>query len=339
MKAIRYNEPRNFRYEDVATPKPGPDQVLIRVRACGLCGTDLHIHEGEFIVKFPVIPGHEFTGEVAELGANVTHLHLGDRVVVDNMIFCGHCFHCVRNRPLYCENLRALGVTEAGGFAEYVLADASLTFPTTLSWRQAVMVEPTACAVHGLDVLDPRPGGDVLLCGAGPTGLVMAQLLRHHGAARLVVAAPAGRKLELAAELAADEVVEIDRKDPMRHQARLRELAPHGFDCVIEATGVPALAQDIIRYVRRGGQVLIYGVYPESARVEWSPYQIFLQELTIKGSFSQARCFDRALRFIEQGRVAVDKIVSDELPLSEYGKALDGFRERRTVKTMLIPTA
>jgi D-arabinitol dehydrogenase (NADP+) len=85
--------------------------------------------------------------------------------------------------------------------------------------------------------------------------------------------------------------------------------------------------------------VLVYGVYPESARVEWSPYQIFLQELTIKGSFSQARCFDRALRFIEQGRVTVDKIVSDELPLSEYGKALDGFRERRTVKTMLVPTA
>jgi D-arabinitol dehydrogenase (NADP+) len=212
MKAIRYKEPRNFSYEEVATPKPGPDEVLIRVKACGLCGTDLHIHEGEFFVKFPVIPGHEFTGEVAEVGANVTHLRSGDRVVVDNMTFCGHCYHCVGNRPLYCENLRALGVTEPGGFAEYVIANVALTFPTTLSWRQAVMVEPTACAVHGLDVLNPKPGCDVLLFGAGPTGLVMAQLLKHHGAARLVVAAPAGRKLDLAAELAADEVVELDRK-------------------------------------------------------------------------------------------------------------------------------
>lgn len=143
MKAITYSAPRQFAYTNVRIPRPGRHQVLVQVRACGFCGTHLHIHEGEFIVKYPLISGHEFAGAIVDLGEDVTDLQVGDRVVADNMTFCGHCFHCTRGRPLYCDNLRALGVTDSGGFAEYVIVDAARIYVTRLSWRQAVMVEPT----------------------------------------------------------------------------------------------------------------------------------------------------------------------------------------------------
>lgn len=338
MKAIVYQSPRQFSYREVPDPQPGPGQVLVRVQACGICGTDLHIHEGEFLSEFPLIPGHEAAGEVAALGSGVTGVALGQRVVVDNTELCGGCYYCRRDQPLYCENFVSHGCNTSGGLAEYLLVPADKIFPLkNLSWREAVMVEPTACAVHGMDKIALKPGSEVLLFGAGPTGLVLAQLLKLNGAARLVVAAPPGPKLDLMARLAADEVVPIDRQDYSKHRQHLTSTYRHGFDTVIEATGSSELCQESIEYARMGGQVVVYGVYPEKAHLTWSPYEIFRRELTIQGSFAQTHCFDRSLLYLESGKVRVDEIVTDEFALKDYDQALLALKKRQGIKSAIFP--
>jgi D-arabinitol dehydrogenase (NADP+) len=338
MKAIVYDAPRKFEYRDVDEPKVQQDEVLIRVDACGLCGTDLHIHEGEFGPHFPLIPGHEFTGEIVQLGSSVTGLRTGHRAVGNSNQACGRCFYCMRGDFLLCEKLASYGVTMNGGFADYLKIKADRIFPIEkLSPREAVMVEPTACALHGMEILQMNPGSSVLLFGAGPTGQVLAQLVKLNGAARLVVAAPPGQKLDLVARLAADDVVAMDRKDPEVHRRRLRELSANGFDYVVEATGVPTLCEESLRFVRRGGTILVYGVYPEKAFAQFNPFDIFRRELTIKGSFAQIDCFDRALAYLEGGKIRVNEIVTHEIPLPNFGKALELAWARQGIKMALIP--
>jgi D-arabinitol dehydrogenase (NADP+) len=338
MKAIVYDAPRQFQYRDVPEPKIESDDVLVRVDACGLCGTDLHIHEGEFAPNFPLIPGHEFTGEIVALGGAVKDLKQRQRVVGNSNESCGNCFYCLRGDFLLCLNLRAYGVTQNGGFAQYLRIKADRIFPIgNLSSREAVMVEPSACAVHGMEVLAMKPGSDVLLFGAGPTGQVLAQLLKLNGAGRLVVAAPPGPKLELVARLAADEIVAIDRKNPDKHRARLRELNPTGFDYIVEATGSTSVCEDALQFLRRGGTLLVYGVYPEKETVRFNPFDLFRREITIKGSFAQIDAFPRALAYLESGKIKVNEIVTDEFALEDWPKVLEYAWSRKGIKIAVIP--
>jgi D-arabinitol dehydrogenase (NADP+) len=211
-------------------------------------------------------------------------------------------------------------------------------FPIShLSAREAVMVEPTSCALHGMEVLDMEPGSDVLIFGAGPTGQVLAQLMKMNGAATLTAAAPAGSKLDLIGKLAADNIVPMDRRDPSVHQRRLKELAPKGFDYVIEATGAPSVCEEALHFVRRRGTLLVYGVYPEKASVRFDPFDVFRREITIKGSFAQIDSFQRALNYLENGRIQVKEIVTQEIPLKDWGKALELAWSRQGIKTALVP--
>jgi D-arabinitol dehydrogenase (NADP+) len=340
MKAIVYDAPRQFKYKEVPEPEIQSDDVLVRIDACGLCGTDLHIHEGEFAPNFPLIPGHEFTGEIVALGGSVKGLKQKQRVVGNSNESCGKCFYCMRGDFLLCLNLRAYGVTQDGGFAQYLRIKADRIFPIgNLTSREAVMVEPSACAVHGMEVLAMKPGSDVLLFGAGPTGQVLAQLLKLNGAGRLVVAAPPGPKLELAGRLAADEIVPIDRKNPDRHRNRLRELNPTGFDYIVEATGSAFVCEDALQFVRRGGTLLVYGVYPETETVRFNPFDLFRREITIKGSFAQIDAFPRALAYLESGKIKVNEIVTDEFALEDWPKVLEHAWARKGIKIAVIPPA
>ncbi len=290
MKAIVYHSPGEYAYEDVPDPKPKDDEVVLAVKSCGLCRTDMHIHKGHFLSEFPLINGHEFTGEVVEVGKAAQGIKVGDRAVVDNTELCGHCFHCRRDEPLYCENFISHGCNVAGGFADFVAVKAEKVFPIGgISYREAIMAEPIACAMHGMDVIGIKPGSEVLLFGAGPTGLILAQLAKLNGAVHLTVAAPAGQKLDLAKKLGADEIVPIDRDDFSKSKTDILASQPRGFDTVIEATGVARLFSEAVDLTRTGGQLIAYGVYPEGELVEVSPEQIFRRELTIKGSKASRR--------------------------------------------------
>ena len=326
MKAVRYAEPEHWQLADLPDPEPGPGEVRIRVRATGVCGTDVHLHHGEFGHVYPLVPGHEVIGEVDQAGPEAdtatSGLEPGTLVAVDNMVSCGTCAMCRQARPAFCASLRAMGVFEDGGFAEYLSVPAVNCHPAgDLGPDVAVLAEPTACALHGIDILAPRPGCDALIFGAGPTGLILAQLLGAAGAARVTVAAPTAAKLELAAGWGA-ETIQASRATPEHTAQQLREKAPDGFDVVIDATGVPAVLEQCPPLTAIGGTVLVYGVTPEQAVWPGSPYDVFRRELTIKGSFSQAFSFDRALRMLRAGRVRTDGMITHRFGLAGYGDAL-----------------
>src|SRR6266545_4291491 len=217
MRAVVYQRPGQFEVTDVPDPRPSPGEVLLQSVAAGVCGTDLHLLAGEFLARYPLVPGHEIVGRVAELGEGVTGLRVGELVAADNTVLCG--------------DFTSLGCNAPGAFAELLAVRADKCFPLDgLDPMVAVMTEPLACAMHGADVLGLRPGSDVLVFGAGPTGLLLAQLLLHGGAARLTVAAPSEHKLALARHFGADETLRIPRDAPATAFEPLRKLAPYGFD-------------------------------------------------------------------------------------------------------------
>lgn len=339
MTALYYKQPRDFSVIQADVPQLSDEEVLLKVSMCGVCGTDQHIHEGEFISKFPLIPGHEVIGSVAALGKSVKSISLGERVVCDVGETCGKCFYCIRGISLFCENFQAHGVNLNGGFAEYAKFHASKVFSIkNLTDEQATLVEPASCAVHGLDKIRPKPGSECLLIGAGPTGLILAQLLKLNGAQRVVLAANKGMKMDIARKIeAADEYIDLDRKDAAQQWAQLKKDNPYGFDVVVEATGVESIVNDSINYVRRGGTLLVYGVYDNSARVSWSPTKIFVDEINIVGSFAQTHCFPRAVAYLDSGKIRTNGMVTDVFSIEDYQKALDKMASRQCLKIAVKP--
>lgn len=339
MKAVVYDEPGVFEIRRVPVPVPGPGEVVLRVLVAGVCGTDLHLHAGEFGPTYPLTPGHEFVGEVVASGQGVTEEMAGQRVTVDNTSSCGHCVECRRARPAFCRNLVAQGVNAPGGFAEFVVAPAERCFAVDdLEPDVAVFAEPVACVVHGLDVLQLPAGAAVLLFGAGPTGLILTSLLSRSGAGQVTVAAPTQRKLELAQARGADRVVRMDRLDPAASFDELRSLTTDGFDVVIDATGAPSVLTQTISLTRTGGTVFVYGMTPEESAWPVPPYEIFRRELTIKGSFAQQFSFDRALAALRGGRVDTTGLITDRFGLDEYGAALAAVADSNSVKAVIVPS-
>jgi D-arabinitol dehydrogenase (NADP+) len=337
VRAVLYERPREFAVESVPLPEPPPGAARIRLTATGVCGTDVHIHDGDFFARFPLIPGHEPAGVVEALGEGVEDLQVGQRVAVNGNSGCGRCRFCATGDPLLCRDLSALGVTGPGGFAECMLAPAGQCLAVDeLEPDVAVMVEPTACAVHGLDVLDVRPGSDVLVFGAGPTGLMLSQLLMHSGAARVTVAAPSAFKLDLAKSYGVDETVQLDRQDAEVGAARLRELAPDGYDAVVDATGAVAVSERCIALTKDGGTVLFYGVTRPTDQISVSPYEIYRRELTIKGSFAQVNSFPRAIEYLRNGRVKTGGLITHRFGLDGFGAALDAVRSDPTCHKAII---
>ncbi|KAH7157085.1 chaperonin 10-like protein [Dactylonectria macrodidyma] len=334
----RYEKPEDFSIVTVPLPVMRDNDVLVQVKACGVCGTDLHIHEGEFIAKFPLIPGHETVGVVAAVGKDVKGFAIGDRVAADNSELCNECFYCRRGQPLLCENFNAHGVTMNGGFAEYCAYPAAKVFKIhNLSWVDATLLEPASCACHGLEKIRPKLGSHVLMFGAGPTGLMLAQLLRQNGGCKVTIAAPGGLKMDLARSLeAADEYIELSRSDPAKQFAQLRAGNPYGFDIVVEATGSVSILEDSINYVRRGGTLVVYGVYSNADRVSWPPSKIFGDEITILGSFSETYMFPATIDYLDSGKVKTAGIVNKTFKLEDFGEALQSIKDKSAIKAAIV---
>ncbi|GGJ58957.1 alcohol dehydrogenase catalytic domain-containing protein [Streptomyces brasiliensis] len=339
MRAIRYDHALDHYLTDVSTPEPPCSEVLLAIRATGVCGTDVHLHEGEFGPVYPLTPGHEVVGEVVEVGDGVTELTSGQLVAVDNMVPCGHCDNCQRAQPAFCRHLRAFGVTAPGGFAEYMVAPASRCHPVDdLSVDTAVLAEPLSCAIHGLDVLELQPGSDVLLLGAGPTGLILTQLLHSGGAGRLTVSASTPFKLDLAASYGADETVQTRLGPDPESASKLHALAPDGFDVVIDATGSVDAIGHGLDLLRDGGSMLLYGMASEKAKLPISPYDVFRRELTVKGSFARSYGFARAVRMLRTGRVRAEGFITHRFGLPEYDAAIRAVRDDRScLKAVIQP--
>jgi D-arabinitol dehydrogenase (NADP+) len=339
MKAVLYDAPRSYSVTEVPTPEAAAGQVRIKVDQVGVCGTDLHIHHGDFNAVFPLIPGHELVGVVDQLGEGVTRFRLGEQVTVNPNVYCGLCQYCLAGRLILCENLEGYGSNFPGFFAEYVAVPERLAFSVEgLPPDTAVFAEPAACAMHGVETLQIRPGASALVFGSGPTGLLLAQLIAHGGASSVTVAAPSRFKLDTAESLGVDRTVQIDRGDPEGNVRRLREQSPRGdgFDIVVEATGSTAIGNICVPLTRNGGTVLVYGVTRNEETVSIHPFDVFRREITIKGSFAEITSFGAAIDALRSGRVRTDGMITHRFDLDDYGKALDALAGDPTAHKIVI---
>ncbi|MGP4003489.1 zinc-dependent alcohol dehydrogenase family protein [Streptomyces sp. 8N706] len=329
MRAALIEAPGKVTVTTLPDPAPGPREVVVDVAACGLCGTDLHILQGEFAPTLPVVPGHEFAGEIVGVGSDVTELAVGDRVAVDPSLYCHECRYCRVGHNNLCDRWAAIGVSVAGGAAEYALAPAAncVRLPDHVDVRDAALIEPLSCAVRGYDVLGSRLGAEVLIYGSGTMGLMMLELAKRTGATAVDVLDVNPERLATAQKLGCS-----------RAAAAAEELDnPRGWDVVIDATGNAAAIQDGLGRVAKAGTFLQFGVadYATTATIE--PYRIYNQEITITGSMAVLHSYERAAELFAAGVLDPEVFISHRLPLEQYPQALDRFRSGQGRKIVVEP--
>jgi len=340
MRAVIIAAPGDFQVGNVPDPTPGPDELVIRVGACGICGTDLHILAGDNpVARYPVVPGHEFAGEVVALGSNVARsitnggpgVKVGSNVAIEPNLACGWCEFCRTGHENLCLNYRAIGVTMNGAIAEYVAAPLTKAYllPDTFSLREAALIEPVSCAVRGMHCLNPRSGDTFLIAGAGTMGLLLLQLAVRGGASRVAVVDVNVQRLGRAESLGAT------RTYTTVQQALADE--PLGFNCVIDATGVAVVIDQAFQAIKRGGKLMIFGVAPHEARVSLSPFRIYNEEITIVGSMAVLASFQPALDLLVGGVINAQAMLTAALPLEEFPQALELMRRGEGVKTQILP--
>ncbi|MFI6689343.1 zinc-dependent alcohol dehydrogenase family protein [Streptomyces sp. NPDC050485] len=332
MRALVIETPGHFGVTTVADPAPGPGQVVVAPAAVGICGTDVHIVQGEFApTPYPIIPGHEFTGEVVSLGAGVSGLRTGDQVAVDPSLFCGACHYCAIGHGNLCEHWGAIGDTVDGAMAEYVAVPAANCYqlPDGLDVAQGALIEPLSCAVRGFDILPRRLGDHYLIYGAGTMGLMMLQLAKAAGAASLSVVDLNEDRLKIAAQLGADATA--TGADAFSHT--------QGWETVIDCTGVIPAIEDALTRVRRGGTFQQFGVAPSAAKASFSPFKVYNDEITIVGSMAVLHSFGRAVDLMAKGVIDADTMITHSFGLDEFAQALQTFREGTGRKIQIRPTA
>ncbi|WP_409466808.1 zinc-dependent alcohol dehydrogenase family protein [Amycolatopsis sp. GA6-003] len=329
MRAAIVDRPGEIRVGEVPDPKPGERQVVVKVGACGICGTDLHIADGHFPpTPYPIVPGHEFSGEIVELGADVpAEWKVGDRVAVDPSIYCGYCPPCRSGHGNLCANWNATGDTVNGAFAEYVAvpADTCYRMPDSMTWEQGALVEPVSCAVHGVRRIGVEAGERFLVVGAGTMGLIMQQLLLRAGAHVTMVDRNAAR-LPRATDLGAAAVA-----------ADVSELDDERFDAAVDCTGAAPAIEAAFNALHRGGRLLVFGVAPAEARVALSPFRIYNDEITIVGSMAVLNSYGNALDLVANGYIDTEALITDTLPLEQYPEALAKMRSGSGLKIQVLP--
>ena len=334
MRAVVIEKPRTVQVKEVLKPSPKEGEVIIRVSACGVCGTDVHIYKGEYLGDYPVVPGHEFAGEVIQVGSAVTEFSIGDRVAVEPNLSCGHCRFCRLNEQNFCESWKAIGVGLPGAMAEYVAAPASAVFDIgNLSFETAALMEPLSCVLHGMKKVAVRHDESVLVIGAGPIGLLIAQVARDAGAARIVMVDRVASRLELAQQLVADESINTSEGFEAVQQS-----FPGGADVVIDATGVPAVIEKTVELVRLGGRILWFGVAANDAVARIKPFDVFRKGLSIYASYTSLRNSREALQLLGSGTVKVNRLISHRLTLEDFERAVKLLEDPEdAMKILLLP--
>ncbi|PWU69942.1 zinc-dependent alcohol dehydrogenase family protein [Gracilibacillus dipsosauri] len=333
MKALVIEKPNHAVIKEVPYPKPGPNDVTIRVKNVGICGTDIHIFLGEFISPYPIIPGHEFSGVVEEVGANVTEYQVGDRVTADPSLFCGHCEFCLTNRGNQCENWGALGNTVDGSMAEFVKVPSSnvVKIPDTMTFAEAAFIEPMACVVHGMNRLQLQVGDRVLMFGAGAMGQQLIQSVKMAGASELVVVDISPDKLDMALKWGATKVVTSDNVNDELSD----EYYPNGFDVVIDATGIPKVIEQAFGFMGKTAKYLQFGVTPIGSTVPLDPFRLYNKDWTLIGSMAINHTFYPAFHWVKEGRIQLNHLISKEISLEETVDYLKGPRDPNNLKVQI----
>ena len=337
MKAARFYEKGKLVIDEVPIKEPSDNEVVIRIKYCGICGTDVHIFEGEkgsAEVNPPVILGHEFSGDVDRVGKAVKRLKPGDRVSVDPNSYCGKCYFCANGKKHLCREMTGLGTALDGGFAEYITVPEDLVYlvEENVSYEAAAMTEPISCCLHGFDLTDIRMGDTVMIVGTGNIGLIMVQLAKHAGAAKIIAVEPNEKRRATALDLGADFGI-----DPLNDDTDAVLAANHiiNIDKVIDCAGRTSTNEYSVKYAGKGATVMLFGLTGPDDEMKLKPFEVFQKELTIKGSFVNPNAFERAGRLLGAGVIKTDQIITDIVDLEDIQQVFETKQYAKNGKVLI----
>ena len=336
MKAAVYHGPGDLRVEEVPVRKLKDNEVKIQVKYCGICGTDIHIFHGDggcCYVTPPLVPGHEFSGVVAEVGAGVKTVKVGDRVTGDPNDMCGECYFCKNGMQHFCKNNIGIGTTVDGGFAEYVIMREKQVYKVSddLSFIEAAMAEPISCCLHGIDLCNIKAGDTVLVIGGGPIGMIMMQLAKNAGASKVIMSEPVEEKREQALKLGATKTIDPLHEDV---EAVLAEYCEN-VNVVIECVGNVHTQADAVRFAGKGATIMYFGLAAPEESFPIRPDDIFKKELHITSSYINPYSFERAIQILESGTVELESLITNVVPLDDIADVFTKPEYRRTGKVMI----
>lgn len=336
MKAAVYHGSGDLRVEEVPVRKLKDNEVKIQVKYCGICGTDIHIFHGDggcCDVTPPLVPGHEFSGVVAEVGAGVKAVKVGDRVTGDPNDMCGECYFCKNGMQHFCKNNIGIGTTVDGGFAEYVIMREKQAYKVSddLSFIEAAMAEPISCCLHGIDLCNIKAGDTVLVMGGGPIGMIMMQLAKNAGASKVIMSEPVEEKREQALKLGATKTIDPLHEDV---EAVLAEYCEN-VNVVIECVGNVHTQADAVRFAGRGATIMYFGLAAPEESFPIRPDDIFKKELHITSSYINPYSFERAIQILESGTVELESLITNVVPLDDIADVFTKPEYRRTGKVMI----
>lgn len=336
MKAAVYHGPGDLRVEEVPVRKLKDNEVKIQVKYCGICGTDIHIFHGDggcCDVTPPLVPGHEFSGVVAEVGAGVKTVKVGDRVTGDPNDMCGECYFCKNGMQHFCKNNIGIGTTVEGGFAEYVIMREKQVYKVSddLSFIEAAMTEPISCCLHGIDLCNIKAGDTVLVIGGGPIGMIMMQLAKNAGASKVIMSEPVEEKREQALKLGATKTIDPLHEDV---EAVLAEYCEN-VNVVIECVGNVHTQADAVRFAGKGATIMYFGLAAPEESFPIRPDDIFKKELHITSSYINPYSFERAIQILESGTVELESLITNVVPLDDIADVFTKPEYRRTGKVMI----
>jgi L-iditol 2-dehydrogenase len=342
MKALLLSEYRHLELTDMPAPVPAADEVLIRVAACGICGSDVHGYDGSSGRRIPpIVMGHEAAGIVVAVGANVENISEGDRVTFDSTVFCGVCDFCRRGEINLCDHRQVLGVScsdyrRHGAFAEYVAVPSRIVYrlPGQMSFAEAAMLEAVAVALHAVSLTEVEPRSTALVVGCGMIGLLIMQALRVAGCAKILAADIDDSRLKLAKQLGASQLLQADEADIL---GRILRLSPAGVDLAVEAVGSNETVRLAIDSVRKGGHVTLVGnISPE---ITLPLQKVVTRQIRLQGSCASAGEYPKAIELMSSGTIDVKPLISAVAPLDDGPQWFERLyaREPNLMKVVLTP--
>lgn len=339
MKSAVFYKEKDLRIEEAVKPSPKQGELLIKVMACGVCGTDVHIFngdEGAAATPPKTILGHEFSGIVEAVGEGVKGFSVGDRVCVDPNKLCNECYYCKNGMGHFCEDIIGIGTTIDGGFAEYCVIPQSQAYKISdeTTYEAAAMTEPVACCVHGIDMCNISCGDSVVIIGGGMIGMIMLQLAKLSGAGKLIMLEPVKEKREIAERLGADICIDPTTEDAAK---ALKNNGVERAAVVIECVGNVKTMEEALRLAGKNSTVMLFGLTAPDDVMKIKPFDIFKKEITLKASFISPYTQKRALELIDSKKIDVSSIVYDVLPLEKLPEVLDSAELRAKGKYIINP--
>lgn len=339
MKAAVFYQKKQIIIEDIDVPNIKEDEVLVKVMACGICGTDIHIYEGdEGAAATPrgTVLGHEFSGIIAKTGSNVKNLCEGDRVCVDPNKLCGSCFYCRSAKGHFCENMVGIGTTVNGGFAQYCAVPKSQVYKiaSSTAFEEAAMAEPVSCCMHGIDLCDIKTDDTVLIIGCGMIGMIMLQLAKTAGAAKIIAIEPDPDKRECALRLGASFCIDPFNEDAA---AVIKANGISNINKVIECAGRAETMEQAVSLAGKKSIVMFFGLTAPNDTISIKPFDIFKKEIEIKASYINPYTQQRAVEMIDSKRIDVSSMIYKTAALSELPDILADKALRSKGKFIIKP--